>query len=318
MRIGITLVIAGWVAAVSSGDDHVGLAWRTTLSPDGESLVYVAERRVSGVSEYTLTLMEQLQEGYAGVTYSLTPRYTHIVEAPSGDAIAYFAHDSALHSPLCVYGQTRRWSHPYPAVSLATRAQGTVIQWSRDGRFVRCRISDSRGGRPLAWRVGVAAGSLVRKAAAADAKWVRRGTAPSDLPSFMTQRQPAISREMPIVWGHDSKAVYVADEEGVWRVTLGEPFMPVWHKVCAASNIQALAMSPSGNTLVVESGVEEEREVHELTLSADDVEVRHVISGWGVTFADGEDMYFFANYKGYYVVRPGEKPREIRWAARRR
>lgn len=143
--------------------------------------------------------------------------------------------------------------------------------------------------------------------AATEIEWAEPAET-TEPPEFMSQQQPAVSRGMPMAWQADSQALYVADGEGVWRVTLGEPFMPMWDMVYATEHTQALAMSPSGEFLVVEAGVGGEREIHELWLRPEGVETRLVRGGWEPAFAPEDDVYYFGSQEGFYVVRVGADP----------
>ena len=126
-----------------------------------------------------------------------------------------------------------------------------------------------------------------------------------------------------MVWGRDSETLYVADADAVWRATLGAPFMPVWHKIHVVANTRALTISPSGEYLVVEAGLEEDRvvatgleddrHIYELRLGVDNVEPRTVASGWSPMFLPHEDVYFFGNYKGYHMAPVGADPRPLSW-----
>lgn len=311
MKVVVVICMALLCNAVAVGaEEYMGLAWRTTPSPDGAALVYIAEHRVGRDSDYTLTLMTGLDNGVPRVTYSLTPRYRRAVKAPSGEAIAYRATDFTESSPVYVYAPEIAWPHPYPAIPVQAGLRGHVIQWSRDSEYLRLQVlSRSRFVRPI-WRTVSVHGRLVPADAPADIEWVEP-VEPATLPAFMTQEQPGISRDMPIVWGRDSKDVYVADDEGVWRATIGQPFVPVWRRIYAAAHTQALAMSPSGRCLVVESGDAEERDIHELYLGAGDVDIRSVGAGWGVTFEPTDDRYFYADHMGYYAVNVGEDARLV-------
>ncbi len=309
------LLLCAWFStAPSTAVIRRGLAWSTTHSPDGASLVYVAETRSGSDSDYTLTLMTGIEHGRPRVMSSLTPRYGPAVESPSGEAIAYRATDFTLWSPAYIYGAGVAWPHPYPALQLPSGARGDAIQWSRDGTLLRAELRYGPDMELWGWQVFTVGGKDVRGKDAADIAWAEP-IGPKALPEYMTQRQPTISPDMPIVWGRDSKAVYVADEEGVWRATLGELFIPVWDRIHTAPHIQALAMSPSGQCIVVEAGSEEERDIHELRLGADGVETRSVGTGWGVAFGPVEDVYHYADYWGLYRVIVGEAPQKIRSAA---
>ena len=85
-----------------------------TPSPDGTSSVYVAEHRLDGTSDYTLTVMVGATSGIPRATYSLTPRYGPAVQSPSGAAIAYRAYDYTRKGPVYIYGTGVLWPHPYP------------------------------------------------------------------------------------------------------------------------------------------------------------------------------------------------------------
>lgn len=161
------------------------------------------------------------------------------------------------------------------------------------------------------WRVFTIVGEDVADDDAAAIEWPGP-TFPAELPSYMTQGQPVITRDLPIVWGRDPNTVYVADEEGVWRVTLGEHFMPTWDLIHTEPHVKALAMSPSGGYLVVESGVEEVRDISELHLGADGVEARLVGTGWGVAFGPLDDTYHYADYWAFYRVLVGEEASSIK------
>ncbi|MBT3269964.1 hypothetical protein HN371_22650, partial [Candidatus Poribacteria bacterium] len=304
MKVATALVLCGCFAvAACASEEHIGLAWTITYAPDGTSLVYVAEHRVGRDSDYTLTLVTRMA-GVRRATYSLTPRYGPAVASPSGDTIAYVASDFSLGSPVYVFGPGLRYAHPHPALRLRASLTGDLIQWSRDGAYLRHRVP--RKSLPSHWRMFTVAGANVHRGEEPEVEWAD-SVEPTELPAYMTRRQPVISRDMPIVWQPDSGAVFVADEEGVWRATLGEPFMPDWAKIHTASDVQALAMSPSGDYLVVESGDAEERDIHELHLGDDGVEVRSVGVGWGVRFSPTEDTYRYSNYQALYRVVVGEE-----------
>ncbi len=70
----------------------------------------------------------------------------------------------------------------------------------------------------------------------------------------------------------------------------------------ALSRIQQLAIAPSGSHIVVESGSGEIRTIDEIRLDDEDPEIRRSGGGWGVRFASSKDIYYYANYKGFFVV----------------
>lgn len=236
------------------------------------------------------------------------------MEAPSGKAIAYRATDFALGSPAYIYGSGVKWPHPYPAHQSQSGTRGDAIQWSLDSTRLRTELRFGPELHLWGWQAFTVDRFDLEEEEAADIEWADP-VEPAELPAFIAQRAPVISRDMPIVWGGDSKAVYVGDDEGVWRATLGEYFMPVWELIHMASHVQALALAPSGEYLVVESGVAEERSIDELHLAADGVTARSVGTGWGVAFGPMEDIYHFANYRAIYAAHVGEEPMYVKGAA---
>jgi hypothetical protein len=200
--------------------------------------------------------------------------------------------------------------YDWPAISLGSRVKGDAVQWSRDGRHVRCRTSLSNGASSAERRVGTVDGIIVKPWETDGIEWAEAGVEP-ELPDFLSRDMPVVSPIMPIVWGRDSSALYVADSEGVWRVTLAEPFMPLWDLIYTVERANALAVSPSGGHLVVEVGAGDEREIHELRLGEDGVSGRVVGVGRGATFGPTHDVYYFGSSAGWYGVPAGGRPREL-------
>ena len=309
----MALAALGWLCCtplLCHGLERVGMAHGAVHSPDGTAIAYLAEHRLDDAREYTITVMLGMDLVYPRVTYSLTPQYGTAVQSPSGSGIAYRARDFTKAAPVYRYAPEVAWPHPYPVHSHQVGMRGSVVQWSQDGAFLRLGPDVPVFG----WWAFTVDGNSVSAEDAAEITWADP-VVPSDLPDFMTQRTPTVSRAMPLVWGVDAKALYVADAEGIWRATLTHPYMTSWDMIHPLAHVQSLAMSPSGELLVSLAGTGEVREVFELHIGGDEMVARNVGTGFDVTFSPTTDTYYFGNNVGYYAVRPGAEPLKLAFVA---
>lgn len=125
---------------------------------------------------------------------------------------------------MFLYGKGLRAEHPYIILPLSGLLSGEKVQWSSDGAYLKFQRPNPRLlGRPTWETVSVDGTFHAYDEEVEGVEWVDR-IEPMRLPEFITQEQPQVSREMPIVWGGDSKAVYVyyyADYEGFSAVFAG-------------------------------------------------------------------------------------------------
>jgi hypothetical protein len=311
MKTWVALILVACTALpLALADLRDGLASQFTPSPDGASLVCLSERRKGRRGEYTITLVEGARHGSPTRVSSLTPRYGPFVASPSGKAVAYWGVDFGSSCQVFVFGEDLRWDLPHVILPPSSGVEGGAVEWSADGAYVRFHERVRLLGQP-SWQVRSVYGKARREEWEVEGLEWPEPVLATGLPDFLTQEQPSVSRNMPLVWARDSKAVFVADGTGVWRATLAEPYTHIWNRIADLEHVRGLAMSPSGGHLVAECGTGEEGPIHEITLGTDGVTVEHVADGWGVRFSATDDDYYYGSYLGFYAKTPGGRRRGI-------
>jgi hypothetical protein len=312
MRAAVALVFLSCFVPVSAQSVvRHGLASRVTPSPHDDTFVYLAEKRDDAVSEFTLTWVQPPSADASMRAHSLTPRYGPLVQSPAGDMIAYWSVDFARGLEVFVYHCAEGQGGLSRPLSLSSGTRGHRLEWSADSGYLRLQpeLSDAWGPfdhqSDVAWHSFSTDGMFhVHNEDVAGAEWVPPIPA-EDPPAYLSQRRPTLSGDSPIVWGADPTTLYVADAGGVWRVSLGAPFMDEWSRIADMQDVRALAVSPSGRHLVVEAGRDEEGGIYEMRLDSPDSVPTRVAAGWGIRFGTDHGWYFYAAYKGLYRKRPG-------------
>ena len=296
------------ISILMAGEARTGISRYMTPSPDNQWLASVAEHWDNGKRIRTLTVRNL----DVGVSAPLTLEYLEVVESPNPSVIAYIAKDSEKWYGVYMYGelyvddprlgQKRLLTDPYPIASLDTSAIKTQLQFSTDGEYVRFlkKPYKSIGLSEYGYRT-------------IDGEWGVHQTdedfkhlewhppkEPKNLPSFITAPQPRIHEGTAPVWSHDSRMVYVHDEEGIWRVPILPFGMPEWSLFLPMKGVRAFQISSDGRWILVE--IEEGSRLALIDLESDERKARDVGTGWGARFNPDGDRFAFANSSGAFIA----------------
>ena len=305
------------VSNAMSGFTAIGVPRVIVPSPDNEWLAsrmefWKNDERVRTVSVENL---------HNGIFYSLTPEYLEIIQGPDPSVIAYISRDSTTNwYTVGVYAPDRQTvtyslekealikkpiSHPYTVDSADTSLLKKDLAFSSDGqylRFVKRRNFEPLGRSFYSYR------TLDGKAhidwTDDDFKHVTwlPPQKPAKLPDFMTEKTPHIHEETVPVWSPDSDALYVHDEEGIWRVNLLMPRMQVWKLFLPMEGVRAFCLSADGQRLLATiDGEDGDPSVVLVDLKSADRAPKRIGPGWGAAFSPDSSRFVFVDASGLYV-----------------
>lgn len=261
------------VYAENRAAQYTSLVRKSHLSPDGRHNAIIVKNRYPLGSEFSLHLVTMKADGYFRLNaYSLTPRYDIFVQTPDGN-IAFVTFDTVDQYKAHVYnpkkieiGSALEYSdnkitqvqfskdmrtycvyQDFSAHTLASKKQKQIAAanraiYKRDGGWI---ILTKEGyGRTKS-------GGIIFSDAEKEnfTEWSPIEK-PKKLPQLFTQPMPNITLETQIHWSPDSNHIYVIDNTGIWRLSLGSVFFPLWTQIVKNTNISQFEVSPSGTMLL--------------------------------------------------------------------
>ena len=290
-----------------SGVAAIGISRAIVPSPDNEWLAVRVEHWKNDERVRTLSVKNL----HNGIFYSLTPEYLEIIQGPDPSIIAYISRDSStnwytvgVYAPNGIGGK-EPIPHPMPVDDASTNILKKDLAFSSDGQYLRfvTRLNFEPLGRSeYGYRTvdGVAYIDWTDD----DFKHVKwlPPQKPAKLPDFMTERTPQIHDETVPVWSPDSDALYVHDEEGIWRVNLLMPRMQVWELFLQMKGVRTFRLSSDGQHLLANiNGEDGEPSVVLVDLKSEERVPKRIGHGWGAAFSPDGKHFAYAHSSGLYV-----------------
>ena len=296
------------VGNLRGGVAAIGISRVIVPSPNDEWLAARVEHWKNDERVRTLSV-KNLRDG---IFYSLTPEYLEIIQGPDPSVIAYISRDSStnwytvgVYAPNGTGGGKEPIPHPHPAVDSDTGILRKDLAFSSDGQYLR--FVTRRNFEPL----GTSEYGYRTVDGAAYIDWIDDDfkhvtwlppQKPAKLPDFMTEKTPQIHEETVPVWSPDSDAVYVHDEEGIWRVNLLMPRMQVWKLFLPMKGVRAFCLSADGQRLLATiDGGDGEPSVVLVDLKSEKRVPKRLGHGWGGAFSPDSSRFVFADASGLYV-----------------
>ncbi len=284
----------------------IGISRAIVPSPNNEWLAVRMEHWKKDERVRTLSVKNL----HNGIFYSLTPEYLEIVQGPDPSVIAYISRDSSnnwytvgVYAPDKTIVEEEPIPHPYPVARSNTGILKKDLAFSSDGQHLRFAIRlnfESLG------RISYDYRTLDGRAYLTDeplkgVEWLPPQK-PAKLPDFMTERTPQIHEETIPVWSPDSDALYVHDEEGIWRVNLLMPRMQVWELFLPMQGVRAFRLSADGQHLLANlDGGDSDPSVVLVDLKSEERVPKRLGQGWGAAFSPDGKRFAYAHSGGLYV-----------------
>lgn len=297
-----------------------------TGSQDGNWLAFVVDRRQNGKAERAAYVFGDAGGGQDRYQFPLTLEYTEVVEGPDPSVIAYLTKEirgASDEYDLYVLGVVqedyRKFQNRTPDVPMSVlpwRQHETIktvkrnLQFSEDGGYLRYLEKESVDSENETYRYVSIQGKTPKMGTVHRLKWLR-AKKPAAPPSYIRARQPKIHEETQPVWSADSSALYVHDEEGVWR----RPFSPTprnteWTLIYPKKKIRAFQLSSDGKRALLELG-SKPRLVAVVDLETESGRLRDLGKGWSARFSPDGTQYAFLSGAGAYIGDGASEPRRI-------
>ncbi len=303
-----TLIFVGFLLQVNAENkaaQYKGLCRKFHLSPDGRHNAIIVENKYPHGSEYSLHLITMNTTGYEILNdYSLTPRYSSVIQTPDGN-IAFVTFDTVEQYKVHTYNPKKlEIGH---ALEYADH-QVKQIQFSKDMRT--CGIYQDFSAHPLSSKKQKQSVAVNRAFFKRDGGWIiiTEGDyaktqigdiifsdkekenytewapieKPKKIPEVFTQPMPIINLETQISWSHDSNHIYVLDKKGIWRLSLGPIYFPIWTLLIKQENIIQFEPSPFGKMLLYKT-IPDPTDVDYL-ITLDFIKVNQLADPYALTF----------------------------------
>ena len=304
------------VSNAMSGFTAIGVPRVIVPSPNNEWLAARMEFWKNDERVRTLSVKNL----HDGIYYSLTPEYLEIVQGPDPSVIAYISRDSTTNwytvgvyapdRPTVTYSLEKATNieepipHPYTVDSAGTNLLKKDLAFSSDGQYLRyvTRLNfEPLGINEYEYRTVDGIAYLETDDDIKHLTWLPPQK-PAKLPDFMMEKTPQIHEETVPVWSPDSDALYVHDEEGIWRVNLLMPRMQVWELFLPMQSVRAFCLSADGQHLLATiDGGDGDPSVVLVDLKSADRVPKRIGPGWGAAFSPDSSRFVFAHTSGLYV-----------------
>lgn len=231
------IILSAIFSPVAVGE--MGQVRHFELSPDGSRILFINETSDGGGHSYASLMLFDLSREII----SLTGEIKETALSPDRKIIAYIERDQ-YHgdSMLLMTSEGVSLNCNYHDAD----SRFSLLKWSRDSKylsFISQKASSTRKTIVVSPQIGIAPDEL------ANVEWQRKPEPLSpDNPLF--QERPAIRADSTMIWGDDI-TIYVRTADGIWKGTLGQPFIIQWKKLVDAKNIMSpISISPMNTHLL--------------------------------------------------------------------